>query len=360
MRAFVKLSYVAGEFAVGKANGVLFGDISVVTVAVEFLRHNVDIVGLDDNGASFAHLSFHGVLNDDFRFTHDESHFVMYALENRGDDYAVYLSFPFVNEEHVLRADDDVHFFVEREVVNAVENLVDEADFGFADHRAGENVAFADEVRYERVFGFVVNVFRRAYLLNRSVLHNDDSVAHRQGFFLIVRNVNERYAEFFVHLFKFELHVFSHFEVERAERLVQKKNLGFVDDRSRDGYSLLLTARKSGYVPLFELFEVYEFENSRNLRVDYVFGEFFGFRYDFSVARFIGVSEFFEFQPERYVIVNVEVREERVTLKNRVYRSFVRRNVRYVLAVEQNLALVGHFESCDHTERGRFSATRGT
>ena len=73
-----------------------------------------------------------------------------------------------------------------------------------------------------------------------------------------MRDVNERYAEFIVHGFKLELHVLSHFEVERAERFVEKKNFGFVNDSSRDRNSLLLSAGEGGYVSFFEFFEVYE------------------------------------------------------------------------------------------------------
>ena len=46
--ALVKLGYVALEFAVRKADGVLFGYITRVAVAVEFLRHYMNIVGADN------------------------------------------------------------------------------------------------------------------------------------------------------------------------------------------------------------------------------------------------------------------------------------------------------------------------
>ena len=72
VRSFVKLSYVAFEFAVRKTYGVFLGDVSVVTVGVEFLFQYVEIVGLYDDRAFFADFSFDGVLNDYFGFADDE------------------------------------------------------------------------------------------------------------------------------------------------------------------------------------------------------------------------------------------------------------------------------------------------
>ena len=100
------------------------------------------------------------------------------------------------------------------------------------------------------------------------------------------------------------------------------------------GDTLLLSAGKGSDVSLFKLFEVDEFKNPRNLRVDDFFGEFFGSCNRLAVFVDVGIAIAFEFKPERYVVVYVEVREQRVTLKDGVYRSFVRGKIGYVFTVK--------------------------
>jgi hypothetical protein len=54
------------------------------------------------------------------------------------------------------------------------------------------------------------------------------------------------------------------------------------------------------------------------------------------------------------------VREKRITLKNGVYLSLVRRNTTHVFTVKKHLSLVGIDESRDDTESGGLSATGRT
>ena len=141
-------------------------------------------------------------------------------------------------------------------------------------HYSAENVAVADKVGNERVSRFVVDLLRSAYLLNRASSHYDYRVAHREGFFLIVRDVNESYAEFFVHAHKFYLHVLTHFEVESSQRFVEEQNLRFVHYRSRYGYSLLLSARKAVHVTVTVIFQIDEFKDVIYLFFDFLLGKF--------------------------------------------------------------------------------------
>ena len=94
-----------------------------------------------------------------------------------------------------------------------------------------------------------------------------------------------------MHRFKFKLHILAHFKVERAERLVQKQNFGFVYYCARNGYTLLLSARKGGYVAFFKLFKVYEFKYLAYLCVDNFFREFLYFYYLFAVLALVYVAE---------------------------------------------------------------------
>ncbi len=273
----------------------------------------------------------------------------MDALENGRNYNAVDLSFALFDDFNVLGANYHVYFVVYREIVEHIENMPDKADFAVGYNRAVHYIAVAYKVGYERVFRFVVNVYGRAYLLNRAVVHNDYRVAHSQGFFLVVRNVNKGYAELFVHFFKLQLHILAHFKVERAERFVQKKNFRLVYDSAGDCYSLLLSARKGGYVAFFELFEVDHFKRARNLFVDNLFGKVLLFDNLLALGVRVYRVYFFEFKPVGNVVVNVKMREKRVTLENRVDRAHIRRNGSYVPAVQKYLPAVRHFEARYHS-----------
>ena len=144
---------------------------------------------------------------------------------------------------YIFRSNDNVDwFFLFKAEVNTFKNRVAKFDFVVFEHNARKDIRFTDEVRNESVCRLVVNFFRRRYLLNFACSHNHDFIAHRKGFFLVVSDVNKGYAEVFVHAFKFELHILSHFKVKRAERFVQKQNFRFVYECSCYCDSLLLTA----------------------------------------------------------------------------------------------------------------------
>ena len=113
-------------------------------------------------------------------------------------------------------------FFLFETVVDAFENGVAEFDFVIFYHYARENIRFPDKVGDESVCRFVVNLFRRGNLLNFAASHNNDLVAHGKSFFLVMRNVNKGNAEIFMHVFEFELHIFSHFKIESAKRFVEQ------------------------------------------------------------------------------------------------------------------------------------------
>jgi len=66
-------------------------------------------------------------------------------------------------------------------------------------HNARNDVAFADKARDKGVGRFVVNVLRRADLVDTSEIHDDNAVAHGESFFLVVSNVNEGNAELLLH-----------------------------------------------------------------------------------------------------------------------------------------------------------------
>ena len=47
-----------------------------------------------------------------------------------------------------------------------------------------------------------------------------------------------------VEVFQLDLHLFSQFQIERAQRFIQQQHRGFIDQRTRNGNALTLAARK--------------------------------------------------------------------------------------------------------------------
>ena len=126
--------------------------------------------------------------------------------------------------------------------VNAFEGAACESNLAVLLHSTGNDIRFAYEVCYIGVLGFVIDIDRSSDLLDNSVLHDDDSITHRECFFLIVRYIYESDAELSLHLLKLDLHLLTHLKVKSSERLVEEKYAGSVDNSSCDSDSLHLTA----------------------------------------------------------------------------------------------------------------------
>ena len=51
------------------------------------------------------------------------------------------------------------------------------------------------------------------------VIYNDDLIGHRERFFLVVRDIDEGDAQLVVHVFKLELHLLAHLEIQCAKTI---------------------------------------------------------------------------------------------------------------------------------------------
>ena len=135
----------------------------------------------------------------------------------------------------------DIYIFSES-FVHALELMSDKLHKPVLDHLSVEDVGFTDEVCYESVLRLVVYVCRRSDLPYVTVVQDHDGIGKRQCLLLIVGYIDECDAQLSVHFLEFDLHVLAHLEVKSGKRLVEKKHLRLVHDRSRNGHTLLLTA----------------------------------------------------------------------------------------------------------------------
>ena len=100
----------------------------------------------------------------------------------------------------------------------------------------------AEEPGHEQVGGVVVEVERRADLLDDAAVQHHDPVAEGHGLDLVVGHVDHRRAQLLVELGELDAHLHAQGGVEVGERLVEEEHLGLAHDGAADGHALPLAA----------------------------------------------------------------------------------------------------------------------
>ena len=169
-----------------------------------------------------------------------------------------------------------------------------------------EEVGFADEVGHEPVDRSLVDLARRPDLADTSAGHDRDPRRHRQGFFLVVGHEHERRADLAVDARQLDLHLLAELEVERPERLVEQQDGRSLRQRPREGDPLGLSARQLAREAVAILGQADQLEVLADALADLV------------------VRQALHAQPERDVVGDRHVREERVVLEDGVHVALVR------------------------------------
>ena len=167
---------------------------------------------------------------------------------------------------------------------------------------ADEQVRDAEEAGDELRARPLVELGRRAELLDLAAVHDRDRVGHRHRLLLVVRDVDEGDPQLVLDALQLELELLAQLQVERAERLVEQQHLRPVDERPRERDPLLLAAgqlarlarRRSSSSPTRRRISAY----TRLLQ--------------------LGALDPLSPQPERDVLVDRQVREEGVALEDGV------------------------------------------
>ncbi len=186
----------------------------------------------------------------------------------------------------------------------------------------------------------LVDLLRRTHLLDLPLRHHRDAVRHREGFLLVVRDVDERDADLFLQRLQLDLQALAELGVQGAERLVQQQHGGVQDQRARQRDALLLTAGELRRAPLREPAELHQLERATHPLLRLLLGRLL-------------VAE-----AERHVLLHRQVREQRVVLEHRVDVALVRRGLRHVHAVQQDLPLGRPLEARDHPQARGLAAAR--
>ena len=153
-------------------------------------------------------------------------------------------------------------------------------------------------------------------------------------------NIYKRYAESLLNIFKLHLHILAKLEIKRTERFVKKKDSRLNGKCTGNGNTLLLTARKRIDISSFKAVEVDKVKHFLNRLADFLF------------------LHLLDTKSERNVLVNIQMRKQRITLKNGVNLSLMRRYTIDNFILKDNLSAVRFKESGNNAQCGCFSAAR--
>ncbi len=205
---------------------------------------------------------------------------------------------------------------------------------GGALDRSGEQVGLADEARDEAVGGPVVDVDRRAQLLDATFVHDREAIRHGERLALVVGDVDEGHVDLALEALQHQLHRLAQLQVERAERLVEQHHLRARHERPRDGDALALAARELVRQPLLVAGHRDQLERLPHARRDLAL-------VDAAHPQWVGD-----------VALDGHVREQRVALEDGRDVAAVGRRAADVDALELDGAGVGPLEAGDHAQRG--------
>ena len=199
----------------------------------------------------------------------------------------------------------------------------------------------ADEARDEDVGRPVVELERRARLLDDAGVHDDDLVGHRHRLDLVVGDVDGRHLEALVQRLDLRAHLHAQLGVEIGERLVEQEHLRIAHDGAAHGDALPLAARELAGIAVQQLLEAEDLRRPQHLPVHHR-------------GRRLG-----ELQGERHVVEHGHVRVERIVLEHHGDVAVLRRQrIDHPLA-DGDLARGDVLEAGDHAQqRGLAAAGR--
>lgn len=204
-----------------------------------------------------------------------------------------------------------------------------------------EEVGLAQEVGDEARGGTVVEGAGLADLCDVAHVEDGDLVGHREGFFLIVGDIDGGDAGLGAESADLVAHLEAEFGVEVGEGLVEEEDIGADDEGAGEGDALLLAAGELVWLALGVGVHADGLEG--------VEGALLAF----------GLGDFADGEPESDILEDGHVGPERVGLEDHAGVAFVGGGVGDVAVVEEDFAGGGHDESGDHAEEGGLAAAGG-
>ena len=127
-------------------------------------------------------------------------------------------------------------------------------------HAAVKHVHVAQELINERRGWMVVNLIRRARLLNATLIEHHHAVGYFQRFFLVVGDKHAGQIDFVVQAPEPAAQLFPHLGVQRPKRLIEQQHLRFNGECSRERDALTLATGELMWVAVRKPIELHEFQ----------------------------------------------------------------------------------------------------
>src|SRR3954452_1588902 len=218
---------------------------------------------------------------------------------------------------------------------------VDQLDLLGADREAGpvalEQVGDADEAGDELGGRLLVELDRRADLLDSPLVEDGDPGTHRQRLVLVVGDVDEGDADLALDRLQLDLHLLAQLQVEGAERLVEQQHLGPLDDRPGQGDALALAAGELAGLAIS------------------VAGQADHLQRFVASLRSLGLVDAGDAQAVGNVLAHGHMRGQGVVLKDGVDGTVVGGHPADILARQLDRAAAGILEAGDHPQRRRLA-----
>jgi len=196
----------------------------------------------------------------------------------------------------------------------------------------------ADEAGDEPGARRVVQVVRRADLLDDAVVHDHNPVGQRHGLDLVVGNVDRRHWHFLVHPLDLSAHLHAQLRVEVRQRLVEEEDLRVAHDGAAHGDALPLAPGQLLRLAVEQFGYVQDAGGLIDPALDLV------------------LREALQAQPERHVLVHRHMRVERVVLEHHRDVAVLRRHVVDDGVANQDVAAADLLQAGDHAERRGLAA----
>ena len=205
--------------------------------------------------------------------------------------------------------------------------------------KAAKSVVFihnrgsSDKLCNERCVRCFIDFHRRSHLLDASVIRDDDLIRDLDRLILVVRDKDACDAKLCHHLFEPGTKLRSDFRIDRRKRLIKEQYLRIRCKCTRESDSLPLSAGQLIRITLLESGQSGELKQLRH-----AFFNFF-------------LRNLRQLQTKCDIVKHRHVTEQRITLEHETDATFGCRNVVDALSVNVDVAGVGIFQSCDHTEQ---------
>ena len=208
-----------------------------------------------------------------------------------------------------------------------------------------ELVHVADEAIRERRRRIVVDLLRRADLLDLALVHQHDAIGDFERLLLVVRHENGRDVQLVVETAEPPAQFLAHLRVERAERLVEQEHLRFHRESAGQRDALTLSAGELRRETVGQPSELHEIEQTLDTLLD--------LRARRALATRLNA------QAERDVLEHGQMPEQRVVLEHEADAAFADVLRGSVLAGKDDRALIRLLKAGnDAKQRGLAAARR--